>query len=224
MCWWVGVFPSVGEKGKGIVAYEILSFSEHSAEQDEHGEQLTFREIDAAPPVASFAATPTNGLAPLTVQFTNSSTSATSYAWNFGDGKTSTATNPSNTYTNAGTFTVTLTATGSGGTNVLIRNSYIVATNNPPPVANFAASPTNGVAPLTVSFTNLSANASSYNWNFGDGNSSTATNASNIYSNPGTYSLTLTAVGLGGTNTLTRTNYVVVLYPALINISKAFGH
>ena len=52
VCWWVGVFPSVGEKGKGIVAYEILSFSEHSAEQDEHGEQLTFGEIDAAPPVA----------------------------------------------------------------------------------------------------------------------------------------------------------------------------
>src|SRR5439155_126203 len=112
---------------------------------------------NAAPPVASFAATPTNGLAPLTVQFTNSSTSATSYAWNFGDGKTSTATNPSNTYTNAGTFTVTLTATGPGGTNVLVRNSYIVATNNPPPVANFVASPTSGVAPLSVSFTNLSA-------------------------------------------------------------------
>ena len=52
MCWWVGVFPSVGEKGKGIVAYEILSFSEHNAEQDEHGKQLTFWEIDAAAPVA----------------------------------------------------------------------------------------------------------------------------------------------------------------------------
>jgi len=46
------VFPSVGEKGKGIVAYEMLSFSDHSAEQDEHGEQLTFWEIDAAAPVA----------------------------------------------------------------------------------------------------------------------------------------------------------------------------
>jgi PKD repeat protein len=162
------------------------------------------------PPVASFAATPTNGLAPLSVQFTNSSTGASSYAWDFGDGKTSTAANPSNTYTNAGSFTVSLTAVGLGGTNILVRNNYIVATNYPPPVANFAASPTNGLAPLSVSFTNLSANASSYNWNFGDGNSSTATNASNIYTNAGTYTVTLTATGFGGTNALTRTNYILV--------------
>ena len=168
---------------------------------------------NAAPPVAGFTATPTNGLAPLTVQFTNTSTGATSYAWNFGDGKTSTATNPANTYTNAGTFTVTLTAVGPGGTNVLVRNSYITATNSPPPVANFVASPTNGVAPLSVSFTNLSANASSYNWNFGDGKTSTATNASNTYTNPGIYSVTLTAAGLGGTNALTRSNYILVTNP-----------
>src|SRR6185436_1682628 len=42
---------------------------------------------------ASFVGGPTNGAAPLTVSFTNLSTSATNYSWNFGDGKTSTATN-----------------------------------------------------------------------------------------------------------------------------------
>src|SRR5262249_23519481 len=130
-----------------------------------------------------------------------------------GDGKTSSAANPSNTFTNAGTFTVSLTAIGPGGTNLLVRNNFIIATNYPPPVANFIANQTNGVAPLSVSFTNLSASASSYLWDFGDGNSNGATNASNIYTNPGTYSVTLTAAGLGGTNTLTRTNYIVVLYP-----------
>jgi PKD repeat protein len=166
------------------------------------------------PPVAGFAATPTNGLAPLTVQFTNSSTGANSYAWDFGDGKTSTATNPSNTYSNAGAFTVSLTAIGAGGTNLLVRTNYVITTNYPPPIANFIGGPTNGVAPLSVSFTNLSSNATSYTWDFGNGNTSTGTNASNIYTNPGTYNVTLTAAGLGGTNALTRTNYIVVLYPS----------
>lgn len=53
---------------------------------------------------------------PVTVNFTNNSTGAQSYSWNFGNGATSTQANPSYTYTVAGTYTVTLTATGCGGT------------------------------------------------------------------------------------------------------------
>ena len=67
-------------------------------------------------PVANFSGTPTSGIAPLTVAFTDSSTnSPTSWSWTFGDGGTSTAQNPSHTYGNAGTYTVTLTATNSAG-------------------------------------------------------------------------------------------------------------
>lgn len=52
----------------------------------------------------------------LTVHFTNYSTNATSYAWDFGDNAgTSTDKDPSYTYTDGGTYTVTLTATGAGG-------------------------------------------------------------------------------------------------------------
>ncbi|MCX6895125.1 MAG: PKD domain-containing protein [Verrucomicrobia bacterium] len=86
------------------------------------------------PPLANFAAAPTNGLAPLLVAFTNLSANATGYAWNFGDGKTSAAANPANTYTNAGSYTVTLTALGAGGTNALTRTNLIVVTNLPPPL------------------------------------------------------------------------------------------
>jgi len=159
--------------------------------------------------VANFVAGPTNGAAPLTVSFTNLSTSATNYSWVFGDGKTSTATNAANTYTNAGSYTVRLTAIGPGGTNSITNVNYIVVTNAAP-VANFAAGPTNGMSPLTVSFTNLSTRATNYSWNFGDGHLSTATNAINTYSNAGSYTVTLKAVGLGGTNTLVRNNYVVL--------------
>ena len=59
---------------------------------------------------ASFTADPTTGIAPLTVNFTNTSVGATSYSWNFGDSQTSTQTNPVNVFT-TGTYTVLLTAT-----------------------------------------------------------------------------------------------------------------
>lgn len=70
----------------------------------------------ASTPTANFTASPTSGVAPLPVTFSNSSTNAVSYSWNFGDGTTDTGQNPSHTYANAGTYTVTLTATGSSGT------------------------------------------------------------------------------------------------------------
>src|SRR5205814_1320164 len=146
------------------------------------------------PPVVNFIAAPTNGAAPLTVNFTNLTTGATNYGWIFGDGKTSTATNAANTYTNAGVYTAKLTGIGPGGTNALIRTNYITVTNAPPPpvVPDFVAFPTNGVAPLTVNFTNLSTGATNYNWTFGDGKTSTATNAANTYTNAGIYTAKLT--------------------------------
>lgn len=49
----------------------------------------------------------------LTVDFTDSSTAASSWAWDFGDGNTSTQQNPSHTYATAGTYTVTLTVDGN---------------------------------------------------------------------------------------------------------------
>jgi PKD repeat protein len=164
------------------------------------------------PPVAGFAAGPTNGVAPLTVTFTNLSTGATNYAWAFGDGNVSALVNPVNTYTNAGTYSVALTAVGPGGTNQLAMTNYIVVVP-PPPVAGFAAGPTNGVAPLTVTFINSSTGATNYAWAFDDGNVSALANPANTYSNGGMYSVTLTAMGAGGTNQLTLTNYIVVTNP-----------
>jgi len=84
-----------------------------------------------------------------------------------------------------------------------------------PPTVNFTGTPTNGVAPLTVSFTNLSTGANSYQWTLGDGRTSTSANPANTYSNAGSYSVALTAIAAGGTNTLTRTSYIVVLAPVV---------
>src|SRR5690606_15415532 len=71
------------------------------------------------PVVAGFSQSPSSGTVPFTVTFTNTSTGATSYIWDFGDGSTTeTTTNASHNYTSGGMFTVTLTATGPGGTDI----------------------------------------------------------------------------------------------------------
>src|ERR1019366_7386956 len=106
---------------------------------------------------------------------------------------------------------VAVGAVGQGASS-LTRTNYIVVVP-PPPVADFTADRTTGVAPLTVGFTNLSTGATDYGWAFGDGNLSTNVQPTNTYTNPGAYSVTLSAVGLGGTNTLTRTNYIILVPP-----------
>jgi PKD repeat protein len=90
----------------------------------------------AAPPVAAptanFTATPVSGTAPLTVNFTSTSSGTIdTYAWDFGDGTTSTAANPSKVYSTAGTFTVILTVTGPGGSNTMTRGNLITVSTAP---------------------------------------------------------------------------------------------
>ena len=163
-------------------------------------------------PVAQFTGTPTSGLAPLTVNFTNTSTgNIASYAWTFGDGTTSTAANPVKVYSAAGSYTVSLTVTGPGGSNTQTRTNYITVTTVGAPVAQFTGTPTSGVAPRTVNFTNTSTgNITSYAWTFGDGTTSTAANPVKVYSAAGSYTVSLTVTGPGGSNTQTRTNYITV--------------
>src|SRR5690348_13722570 len=60
--------------------------------------------------VAGFTISDTAGCTPLVDYFTNTSTGATSYTWDLGNGTTSTLTNVSGSYIAAGTYTVTLTA------------------------------------------------------------------------------------------------------------------
>jgi PKD repeat protein len=90
---------------------------------------VTFKTVQgggAVAPTASFSAAPTTGAAPLTVQFTDTSSgSPTAWAWDFGDGGNSTAQNPSHAYTAAGTYTVALTATNSAGSDTATRTGLI---------------------------------------------------------------------------------------------------
>ncbi|WP_281085414.1 PKD domain-containing protein, partial [Methanosarcina acetivorans] len=170
---------------------------------------------DAVPPVAEFSAEPTSGEIPLTVRFTDESTGyPTEWFWDFGDGDDTNATvqNPVHTYAEVGTYTVTLTATNSVGNDTESKTSYITTTCFAP-VADFSAEPTSGKVPLTVHFTDESANnPTSWSWDFGDGDdtNSTLQNPVHTYAEIGIYNVTLTATNTAGNGTESKTGYITV--------------
>jgi len=99
-------------------------------------------------------------------------------------------------------------------------NSVISATFKPAfPLANFTATPTSGNAPLTVQFNDTSTNTpTSWTWNFGDGNTSIQQNPQHTYVTRGNYTVILTANNAGGSNTITKTDYISVLQRTSIHI------
>jgi C1A family cysteine protease len=79
-------------------------------------------------PIANFNANVTNGNVPLTVQFTDLSTNATGWMWNFGDEATSTELNPTHTYLAAGVYTVNETVSNTNGTDSMLATINILTT------------------------------------------------------------------------------------------------
>ncbi|MCF8379576.1 MAG: DUF2271 domain-containing protein [Bacteroidales bacterium] len=145
-------------------------------------------ELSFTPFVAEFSANETEICQWGTVTFTDESTNATSWFWDFGEGAapaTATAAGPHTVYyTTPGVKTVSLTINGN-----LTETKENYITSNINPTADFDF----GGNELTVNFTNNSTNATSYLWDFGDGNTSIENNPSHTYAAPGSYSVSLTA-------------------------------
>jgi len=81
------------------------------------------------------------------------------------------------------------------------------------PVAAFSATPVSGCSPLLVAFTDQSTGAATWQWDLGNGVTSNQRNPSTIYTNPGTYTVTLTVTNTNGSQILTKTNYITVNAP-----------
>ena len=73
------------------------------------------------------------------------------------------------------------------------------------PTSDFSISTDNGYAPLSVQFTDLSKNATAWNWDFGDGTTSTEKSPNHTYSSAGTFNANLTAINVNGTSSKNMT-------------------
>jgi C1A family cysteine protease len=111
-------------------------------------------------PIANFNTNVTNGNVPLTVQFTDLSTDATGWGWDFGDGATSTELNPTHTYLAAGVYTVNETVSNTNGTNSMLATINILTTTpqNTTPTITWS-NPTDIVYGTPLSSTQLDATA-----------------------------------------------------------------
>ncbi len=129
-------------------------------------------------------------------QFTNTSAGADSYLWSFGDGDTSTEANPVHIYVATGAYTVSLEACNAAACDTATEQVEVL----PGPRAAFSYT----VHLLTVTFANTSQDALAYLWDLGDGGTSTETNPVYTYAAAGTYTVTLTATGVCGQETVAR--------------------
>ena len=166
-----------------------------------------------------FTANPTNGLAPLLIQFnspTNDSASnaITSWSWNFGDGVgTSTNQNPNYTYTNAGTFSPSLSVTNSLG-------ALIVATGPSVTVAPGTAG-LNWATPATITYgTALSASQLNAATNVPGSLAYTPTNGTVLNAGTNTLTVIFTPTDTNDYSSVTDSVSLVVS-PALLTVTAA---
>lgn len=128
-------------------------------------------------PVFTFQVVPDSGCSPLRVSFP-SVIGAVDYNWDFGDGTTGAGATPTHTYINNTTndllLTVRLIAQNSFGCFDTTFGTVLVY---PSPTADFSLDTNVGCQPLPIRITNNSVGANNYNWTFGDGTSSTNSNA-----------------------------------------------
>ena len=172
---------------------------------------------------AEFGADKSSGAAPLNVQFSDFSeiyvlgsldAAITSWQWNFGDGSTSTLQNPAHTYSSPGMYTVRLTVTDASGNQAFEeKTGVIVVGNTAAPVrAEFTAAEKMGSDKTIVKFADQSTgNITSWKWDFGDGTTSNERNPMHVYTTIGSFNVTLTVSGPGGSDSETEASFVTNL-------------
>lgn len=207
---------SGGAGGNGVYRYGSGGFPTQSWNASNYWVDVVFSDAGgSAAPKAGFTMSATAGVAPLTVAFTDTSTGKIDgWNWDFADGTTSTQPSPSHTFTQPGSYAVTLKIGGPGGGGTASAVVTAAAPPPPAPVADFAESATTGVAPLSVTFSDKSSGEiGSRKWVFGDGGTSSAAQAVWTYQVPGTYTVSLTVSGPGGSDTLTKQQLINVSGP-----------
>lgn len=160
-------------------------------------------------PVADFTFTSTSTCyTPSDFVFTNQSTGAIDYSWDFGNGTTSTLTNPTTSYVAAGNYTISLTATNQYGCVDVFTQQVTIY---PTPEAAFQLPTDIACANDLLEFVSASNFADSIVWMFGDGSTAVGSTVDHTYLSAGSYNITIMAYGAGGCgDTLTIATPIVI--------------
>jgi PKD repeat protein len=186
---------------------------------------LTSPEWCEPPSSTSFNQNISQGFVVLPVQFTDTSTgNPKAWNWSFGDGTFSNDQNPIHYFSNGGNYSVTLYSWNTNTT----RTSYTSYTDVWNHTTNdFSADVTMGSAPLFVTFTETSYNATSWYWEFGDGGISYVQNPTHQYLSDGVYSVNHSSSNAHETYWTNKTDYITVStlhpYPPA-SITNLVGH
>jgi PKD repeat protein len=143
------------------------------------------------------------------------SQTVTSYSWDFGDNTAlGSGSTPTHTYAAAGTYTVALTVKSTSGLSNTVSKAVTVTAPHAKPIAKFTST-TSGLSTTFDSSTSLTSDAATitgYQWDFGDGTTSTVASPSHLYASAGTFTVTLkvtdstNAVSDATANTVTVTH------------------
>ncbi|MBI2138080.1 tandem-95 repeat protein [Candidatus Woesearchaeota archaeon] len=156
-------------------------------------------------------------------------TSIANFTFDFGDGNISSSASPliTHAYYNNGSFNVTVTISDEAGLANGTQRELTVSDGSP--TANFTISNNTPVEDAQVNFTGTSATPSDaivlFNWDFGDGSSSSLQNSSHIFSANGTFTVTFTITDSDG-STDSETRQINVSFandaPSVQNFSMGF--
>lgn len=131
---------------------------------------------------------------PFVVDFVDQSVGAVQWEWRFGDGNKAFVPNPTHAYQAVDTFKVQLLAWGPGGCRgIRTKNNYIRIKEVQ---AGFSATPQEGCFPLPIAFTDTTTSPYpivSWEWDFGDGTTSTQQHPQHTYPQAGIYDVSLIA-------------------------------
>jgi gliding motility-associated-like protein len=138
-----------------------------------------------------------DGCVPLPPNFTNTTKAGNTYQWDFGNGATSTLQTPNYVYTTPGTYTIRLIAIDLATCN---QRDTVFKTINVfvKPTASFTYTPNPPIENTPTQFNNNTINATSYKWQFGDGDSSTMTNPLHQFIKTATFNTCLYATNQFG--------------------------
>ncbi len=137
--------------------------------------------------------------------FTNSSTGAVTYEWDFGDGNSSTEESPTHVYVDAAEYVVTLTATNESNLSTELSKTINILA---PVTADFTSQVDAGDY-RTYTFMDASEGAEMLLWEFGDGFQFTGMNPSHTYTEDGIFTVTLTATSITGNSHVATEDLVV---------------